>query len=457
MGRSTQLKLIYYIGDLIALNLAIALASLIKFYNGIEYHATQYPILFAIFNISWLAVVVVSKAYDIPRTDKITQRVWKLIVIIFFHALLISAFWVGTKAYYYSREFLALTYIFFTILILFWRMGFLLLLRIYRKSRISGKNVIIYGYGEVGIELEQFFTDRTEFGYRFKGYFDDDLSKNNVKGNFDDLKLHIKEERIEEIYCSLPDMGTTTVKELIDFGEENLIKVKLLSDFRGFSSKGLELRRYDNIPILDVTEVPLDDWRNRAIKRTFDILFSLFVILTIFPWLFPIIALAIKLTTKGPIFFKQSRTGKGNNNFGCYKFRTMGLNAESDSKQAEKYDERITKVGEFLRSMSLDELPQFFNVLIGDMSVIGPRPHPLLMTKEYTNKIEKFMARHLVKPGITGLAQAKGYRGPTSKLHQMSSRVKLDRFYIENWSLMLDIKILALTAVAIIRGNDNAF
>jgi len=261
-----------------------------------------------------------------------------------------------------------------------------------------------------------------------------------VKGNLADLKSHIKEEHIEEIYCSLPDMGTTTVRELIDFGEENLIKVKLLSDFRGFSSKGLELRRYDHIPILDVTVVPLDDWRNRAIKRAFDILFSLFVILAIFPWLFPITAIAIKLTSKGPVFFKQSRTGKGNNNFGCYKFRTMNLNSESDSKQAEKYDQRITKVGEFLRRTSIDELPQFLNVLTGEMSVIGPRPHPLPMTKEYTKKIEKFMARHLVKPGITGLAQAKGYRGPTYQLYQMSNRVKLDRFYIENWSLMLDIK-----------------
>jgi len=457
MGRSKQLKLIYYIGDLIALNLAIAVASYIKFNNGIEYHATQYPILFVVFNISWLAIVFLSKAYDFPRTAKITKRIWKIVGTIFIHALLISAFWVMAKAYYYSREFLVLTYLAFSILILFWRVSFIVLLRIYRKSKPGGRNVVIYGYGEVGQELEQFFSERAEFGYRFKGYFDDDSLKSNVRGNLDSLKSIIQEEHIEEMYCSLPDLQKTTVRELIDFGDDNLIKVKLLYDFREISSKGLELERYEHIPILNVTAAPLDEKKNRFVKRAFDIAFSSFIIIFFLSWFIPLVSILIKIDSRGPVFFKQKRTGKNNKSFWCLKFRTMYINNVADMQQATLNDTRITSVGSILRKTSLDEFPQFINVFLGDMSVVGPRPHMLSHTEKYSKLIEKFMARHFVKPGITGLAQAKGYRGETGSLSLMKNRVRFDRFYIENWSLLLDLKIIVLTIPLLIRGDQQAF
>ncbi len=457
MGRSKQLKLIYYFGDLIALNLAMAVASYIKFNNGIEYHATQYPILFFVFNISWLAIVFLSKAYDFPRTAKITQRIWKIVGTIFIHALLISAFWVITKAYYYSREFLALTYLSFSILILFWRVSFILLLRIYRKSRPGGRNVIIYGYGEVGQELEDFFSERPEFGYRFKGYFDDDPRKSNVRGNLNHLKSIINEEHIEEMYCCLPDLKNRSIRELIDFGDETLIKVKILYDFREISSKGLELQRYEHIPVLNVTAVPLDEKKNRFVKRVFDIAFSSFVMILFLSWFIPLVSILIKIDSKGPVFFRQKRTGKNNNTFGCLKFRTMYVNNTADLQQATRNDSRVTKVGYVLRKTSLDEFPQFINVFLGDMSVVGPRPHMLSHTEKYSKLVEKFMARHFVKPGITGLAQAKGYRGETGNISLMKNRVRFDRFYIDNWSLLLDLKIIFLTIPLLMKGDQQAF
>jgi lipopolysaccharide/colanic/teichoic acid biosynthesis glycosyltransferase len=186
-------------------------------------------------------------------------------------------------------------------------------------------------------------------------------------------------------------------------------------------------------------------------------MFSLIVILFIYWWLYLIVALAIKMTSKGPVLFKQPRSGRANETFLCYKFRTMTVNNDSDLKQATKGDIRITKIGQFLRSSSLDEMPQFLNVLKGDMSVVGPRPHMLKHTEDYRKIIDKFMVRHLIKPGITGLAQVRGYRGETKDAKEMELRVKSDVWYIENWSFLLDVKLILLTLVNAVKGQDKAF
>src|SRR5690606_35499604 len=185
--------------------------------------------------------------------------------------------------------------------------------------------------------------------------------------------------------------------------------------------------------------------------------FSTFIIIFFLSWAMPLIALIIKLDSKGPVFFRQKRTGKDKKAFWCYKFRSMRVNYDSDLKQAQKNDSRITKIGAFLRRTSLDELPQFFNVFLGNMSVVGPRPHMLKHTEEYSKVVEKFMSRHFVKPGITGLAQAKGFRGETETDLLMQNRVRLDRFYVGNWSLIFDIKIIILTISSIFSGDDKAY
>lgn len=201
----------------------------------------------------------------------------------------------------------------------------------------------------------------------------------------------------------------------------------------------------------------LSDNFNLLIKRGFDLIFSLVFIVVIMSWLFPIIALLIRLDSKGSILYKQLRHGRGNKTFRCYKFRTMIKNKESDIKQATKNDVRITRFGKFLRKSSLDEIPQFFNVLVGDMSVIGPRPHAVPMNYMFSTDISNYMFRHAVKPGISGLAQAKGYRGEILSFYDIYGRVKLDHFYIKNWSLILDFKILFWTIGAVLYKNGAAY
>ena len=192
-------------------------------------------------------------------------------------------------------------------------------------------------------------------------------------------------------------------------------------------------------------------------KRSFDILFSLFIILFVFSWLYPILAILIKLESKGPVFFIQMRTGRNNTHFKCYKFRSMRVNTDADKKQATRDDHRITKIGAFMRKTSLDELPQFFNVLIGNMSIVGPRPHMLSHTEEYSQLTEKFKARHILRPGITGWAQIRGLRGEVKTAEAMIKRVDADVWYLKNWSFLLDLKIIFLTFWITLKGDKNAY
>ena len=213
----------------------------------------------------------------------------------------------------------------------------------------------------------------------------------------------------------------------------------------------------ESITLLAVRREPLQAAYNRALKRTFDILFSLGILLTIYPILYVVIGILIKATSPGPIFFKQKRTGVYGQEFECYKFRTRRVNADADKLQAAKDDPRKTRIGDFLRRTNLDEFPQFINVLRGEMSVVGPRPHMLKHTEQYSALIDKYMVRHLVKPGVTGWAQVTGYRGETKTLEQMEGRVKRDVWYIENWSFFLDLKIIVVTILNMSKGEKNAY
>jgi lipopolysaccharide/colanic/teichoic acid biosynthesis glycosyltransferase len=196
--------------------------------------------------------------------------------------------------------------------------------------------------------------------------------------------------------------------------------------------------------------------RYALLKRTFDLCFSFLVVVLLLSWLVPVLGLLLKLESRGPVFFKQLRTGKNGQPFYCLKFRSMRLNAEADARQACRGDSRITRIGAFIRKTSIDELPQFINVLRGDMSVVGPRPHMLQHTQDYAQRIANFMERHTVTPGITGWAQIKGYRGETRELQAMEQRVEADIWYLTHSSLRLDVQIVGLTVLQAIRGHQNA-
>jgi putative colanic acid biosysnthesis UDP-glucose lipid carrier transferase len=454
---SKYLPFLTFLGDIFALN-ALFITLYLKDHFIVHTYDRSWFFFLIIVNVSWLLIVIFTRPYRTSRVYSLSQLVGSISYTVFQHFLI-------TFATIYFFDFILVhkwgplvVHTAFLGTILTWRLSLYYFLSFYRSKGYNFRNVAVIGYGAIAKHLEVFFNLHPEYGYRFIGYFDDNPNSKKL-GDISSIKQSIIENKfaIDEIYCCLPYVKYGQIKQIIDLCEDRLIKVKLITDFRAFSFKGLELERYDHIPVLNVSSIPLDNRNNQVVKRIFDIIFSIAAFLFVFSWLFPIIALAIKINSRGPVFFKQKRTGKDNTDFTCWKFRTMYVNGEADLKQATKHDQRITSVGSFLRRTSLDELPQFLNVLQGTMSVVGPRPHMLKHTEEYSKLIKKFMVRHHVKPGITGLAQSKGYRGETRNLIEMKNRVKLDRFYIENWSFLLDLRIIIATVISLAKGDQQAY
>lgn len=318
------------------------------------------------------------------------------------------------------------------------------------------RNAVIIGYTPEAIELKNLFETRNDYGYRFMGYFSDKKSNSNIKGKLADLKSFVLDNAVDEIYCSLNEISNENLKDLIEFADENNKTIKFIPDTKEIFSKNLKIDYYEFFPVLSLKKTLLHDPVTMLFKRVFDIVFSSIIIILLLSWLIPILAILIKLESRGPVFFKQGRPGIDENEFFCYKLRSMKIN-QTTEKEASKNDPRVTKIGKFIRKTSLDEMPQFLNVLLGDMSVVGPRPHLWAQNKEYGNKVKKYMVRHYVKPGITGLAQVSGYRGEIETEADMINRIKFDVFYIENWSLILDLKIIFQTVINIFKGEEKAY
>ena len=325
------------------------------------------------------------------------------------------------------------------------------------------KDLVIVGDGPAAEEIFQYCEDQTVRGYRFCGVFNDGPIEGplgaHVLGTVDALKEHVLRHRIDIVYCALPGTRREEITELMEFCERNTIRFRVIPSADSFIPvvQTSELEFHGAVPVSKLRREPLERAVNRAVKRAFDIVFSLLVITLVFTWLFPILALLVKLSSKGPVFFKQVRLGRDNKEFVCWKFRSMRMNKEADFKQATKNDPRVTAVGRFLRKSNLDETPQFLNVLFGQMSVVGPRPHPLRLNDQYCDIIDKYMVRHFVSPGITGWAQVNGFRGETNTPDLMEKRVELDIWYLENWSFTLDLKIVALTVLNMFRKDPNAY
>ncbi|AFD08016.1 Undecaprenyl-phosphate glucose phosphotransferase [Solitalea canadensis DSM 3403] len=366
------------------------------------------------------------------------------------------------KEFTLSPYLFIISYIIFNVLLINWKLFFLIKRRPRRNSLIDHKPVVIVGAGKNGIELFSYLTKNPNLGYNVVGFFEDDpLLLGNfdipIIGSVDDCISYVKRRNIGEIFCALPDEADQKISKLMRDADKHMIRFKLVPDVKDHFRKNVMVELYGHLPVLSPRSEPLESKANQSLKRAFDILFSLIVIVGVLSWLFPILALLIKIESKGPVLFRQIRSGRNNKPFYCLKFRSMKVNNEANTKQATKNDSRITKIGLFLRKTSLDELPQFFNVLRGHMSVIGPRPHMLKHTKEYSAIIDKFMVRHFLTPGITGWAQVNGLRGETKTNADMKNRVEADIWYLENWSLMLDLKIIFMTVYKSIFGDKNAY
>jgi len=458
-GYSRYFWVIHFIGDLFIINFAFLLSYYLKFDTLM--FSDKYKFLFIIFNGIWVLVSLFLKLYALKRLTRLDRVLLNLFNAFIFNAIIISAILFSLKASDFSREHLYVTYALLFGLIMLWRYSAIKLIYLFRKSGYNYKRVIIVGGNEVAKQLYTYFISDDVLGIKVKGIFSDtDISfdiKDNIRtASLNDLESFALDNDVDEIYYSMPLTYTQKIKSLVDFCDKNMIRFKIVPDFRGFLFKRVNIDFFDDVPVVTLRAEPLTDITNRFFKRVFDILFSTVVIIFILTWLFPIIAILIKLSSKGPVLFRQARSGVGNTEFMCYKFRSMIQSVDADAKQAFKGDNRITKIGAFLRKSSLDEFPQFINVFMGDMSIVGPRPHMLLHTEEYSALINKYMVRQLVKPGITGAAQIKGYRGETKELKDMEGRVRLDVWYIENWSLSVDINIIFYTVWNIFKGDENA-
>ncbi|MFS4466261.1 exopolysaccharide biosynthesis polyprenyl glycosylphosphotransferase [Maribacter sp. 2210JD10-5] len=431
--------------DLLVINL-FAYYLPINFLNPYLFHAY--------ISFAWLIISFKTEFYKVYRYSKVTYILRLLFIQFVFFFLILYAFIGFFKQPNISRLALG-KYFIFTFLAVFALkfLNYILLMKYREKVKGNIRNVVVIGKSKKANQLIAVFNERREYGFQFKGQF------SPREENFDLLSCFkfIVNNKIDEIYCSVSELKNDELLDFINFADNNLKTLKFLPDNKNIFSKKLKFEYYDYLPILSLRDIPLHNSLNAYSKRAFDILFSLVVIFGLLIWFGPLLALLISLESKGPVFFIQKRTGFDNREFKCFKFRSMAMNDDADAKQAGKNDMRVTKIGKFIRRTSIDELPQFYNVLFGNMSVVGPRPHMLKHTDEYANRVDKYMLRHFVKPGITGLAQVRGYRGEIEKDSDIQNRIKFDIFYVENWSFFLDIKIIVQTVINAVSGEEKAY
>lgn len=363
----------------------------------------------------------------------------------------------------HSRLF-GLFYIVLILVIVSYRLAFRYFLELYRKQGGNVRKVILIGSHENMQELYHAMTDDPTSGYRVLGYFEDfpsDRYPSDVSylGHPQEVNNFLKQNvgRVDQLYCSLPSARSAEIVPIINYCENHLVRFFSVPNVRNYLKRRMHFEMLGNVPVLSIRREPLELLENRIVKRTFDIVCSTLFLCTIFPFIYIIVGVAIKMSSPGPIFFKQKRSGEDGKEFWCYKFRSMRVNAQCDTLQATEHDPRKTRIGEIIRKTSIDELPQFINVFKGDMSIVGPRPHMLKHTQEYSLLINKFMVRHFVKPGITGWAQVTGYRGETKELWQMEGRVRRDIWYIEHWTFLLDLYIMYKTVYNAIHGEKEAY
>ncbi len=356
-----------------------------------------------------------------------------------------------------NNQFLILTSI--IISISFCKFFWFFLLKKYRSFGKNYRTTVVVGFDDSSKNIIKLFKSKSNLGYKYLGFFSDKVfTKKEYLGNLDSVFEYAKENTVDEIYCSLTLLTKDQIKKINKFALDQNIFLKLIPNSSELYSKNQSVEFYDDtLMVLNVSKLPFEFAENFYVKRVFDIFFSFFVCIFILSWLIPILWILVKFESKGPLIFKQKREGINGNEFICYKFRSMEINAFSDQVHTTKHDTRVTKMGTFLRKTSVDELPQFFNVLLGDMSVVGPRPHLESLSLVYQKDVNDYLKRHIVKPGITGLAQISGYRGEIKKRSDIKNRVRFDIFYIENWSFLLDLKIILKTILNVFKGEEKAY
>jgi len=411
------------------------------------------------FNISWLLIGIGLNFYSIDRKEQFINKYHKFLRHYFVFVLSYFTVLAFAKVNFESQEQI-IVLLLLLIFLSFYRWCFFESRKWYRREGGNFLKVIVLGNDKNLSFLEEIF-NKPDYGYRYLGYFQgkNKESRKNAKylGSFKHSFKYILEKEIDEIYCMVSQFSVPELIELRNFADNNLIKLKLIPDNKGFYSNSMEFEMFDKVPVLNLRKSPLEKNYAKYGKRIFDIIISSFVILFILLWLVLVLYFLNRFESKGPVIFKQLRHGYNKKSFWCYKFRSMAINKDANRQMCTRNDLRVTRVGRFIRKNSIDELPQFINVLLGDMSIIGPRPHMELHTNQFQKDVDKYLVRHFAKPGITGLAQVRGYRGEITRKSDIVNRTRMDIFYLEKWTVLLDIKIIYQTIYNCFHGEEKAY
>jgi putative colanic acid biosynthesis UDP-glucose lipid carrier transferase len=452
-------RIILWLWDLIVLNLVFLLLAI--FVRRAEvFSGNDYFVLILTVNMFWMASGFMTALYlrknwlDVWGFARETSKSYFLTVL----GTLFFMFIFKTD---YSRLFITSSFICFALGLGVNRILLYYFLQALRSNFQIRKNVIILGTNPISARLIDYFQKESKL-VNVLGVFDPSEGANEFKGvkkygKLTESLAFARENHVTEIYSTISPEANPYVYQLAKDAESHFIHFKIVPDYRMFVNRNLYVDFVDDMPVLSLRNEPLEDTGNKIKKRLFDIIFSSLVIVFILSWLVPLIGLLIKLSSRGPIFFVQVRSGKSNQPFNCYKFRSLRVNDEANTRQVTKGDRRLTAVGSFLRRTNLDELPQFFNVFMGEMSVVGPRPHMLKHTEDFTNIYKQYMIRHFIKPGLTGWAQVHGYRGEIKDREFLVKRIEHDIWYMENWSIWLDLKIIFMTILKTVQGDEHAY
>lgn len=444
---NTYFPILYYLGEFIIIFFSTQIM--------LAYTFTKWTFVNYLFIGLWFFISILLKSHVIGRDITKIKLIRSSLKSLFLFSGLSSIF----NLLFFGLQFNLITILFaatlFYFLILLYRLTIDTILEKYRATGGNILKCLVIGHNSHGVNLYYEILKYPELGYRCDGIysFGKETKKNRTTphlGSFCELDIEYI-RKFDKIFFS-QKLKIKNQEKIITIADSLNIEVSYIPELAFHDYKNFFISKISTVPYVRINSLPLDNIFNVIFKRFFDIIFSALVTIFILSWMIPIFGIIIKLGSKGPVFFIQKREGCKGKYFKCIKFRSMVVNSYSDIKWADDDDKRLTKFGKFLRLSTLDEMPQFLNVLIGDMSVVGPRPHPVNLNKQYQDIIEGFNKRHRFKPGITGLSQSLGYSGFISNFKDMRNRVKIDIFYFKNWSALLDFKIVLITAFNLFKG-----
>ena len=456
-----SLKTILVFLDLTAINF-VWLITYLYFLNNLTTQTNNLFYSFAFFvNFIWIAISLAFGLYDeksVMAFEVFSQKTAK----VYFSWLVLMAMILVYAAEIHTISEHIIFFSFFSLLGISANRLFYLGIKKYLSQQHDMINrVLILGFNDTAKKLAKYL-EEDGLNTQLMGFVEndenmDELTTYPVYANIENAVNVAKQLNVHEIFSTITPEQNNIIYRLIRDSEEQCMRFKVVPSLSSHINRDVVIDFIKDLPVLSMRADPLEDVGKRMKKRIFDVLVSGLVIIFILTWLIPLVAILILLDSRGPVFFTQLRTGLTDNPFFCYKFRTMRVNNESDSKQATKHDSRVTRLGAFLRKTSIDEFPQFFNVFRGEMSLVGPRPHMLKHTSEYAKIVDHYMIRQMLKPGITGWAQVNGLRGEISNPVQIQQRVASDLWYLEHWSIWLDIKIMFLTIHKVFVGDKQAY